>query len=399
MSARPKGGPAGFTLVEMMIALVILSAVMGATLSVFRNQTASFRTAGDRLDLYQNMRYATTTIDRFLRTAGAGVASQQPMFVYGGNDVVAFNADFTSSLPTGCSVNVNPDAPAGSHETMTLGQAYILPNTTFSYPAANYPTATGTSCDAETIVFYFRPDSTTPDDATDFMLIQRINARPPEMVARNLFPYPGRPFFEYFLHPRTLPVPPATRDSLVQANLAGSGVTLPIRHQAPIHGSAADSVGDPTNSYLADSVKAVRINIRVSNGLLGTDRRVRDISTMTSMPNNGLVQVKTCGTSPLLTGNLTVTQPAGAGTPMQLAWAASIDEAAGEGDVTQYNIYRRELPSLILELLTTIPAGQPNYTYPDNGVTAGQQYVWAVAAQDCTPAESSMLQTLPTTPL
>jgi hypothetical protein len=282
---------------------------------------------------------------------------------------------------------------------MTMAQAYILPNTAFTYPAANYPTATGTSCDAETIVLYFRPDSTTTDDVTDFMLLQRVNARPPEMVARNLLPYPGRPFFEYFVHPRTLPVPPATRDSLVQANLAGSGVALPIRHLASIHGSATDSVGDPSNSYLADSVKAVRINIRVSNGLLGANRRVRDFSTITSMPNNGLVQVKTCGTSPLLAGALTATQPGGPGTPMRLAWDASIDEAAGEGDVTQYNIYRRELPNPSLELLTTIPAGQPNYVYPDNGVTPGLQYVWAIAAQDCTPAESAMLQTVPTTPL
>ena len=202
-----------------MIALVVLSAIMGATLSVLRNQSSSFRTAGDRLELFQNMRYATTTIDRLLRTTGAGVASQQPMFIYGGNDVVAFNADHTSVLQTGCSVNVNPDAPAGSHEVMTMAQAYILPNTAFTYPTANYPTATGTSCDAETIVLYFRPDCTTADDVTDFMLLQRVNAGPPEMVARNLFAYPGRPFFEYFVHPRTLPVPPATRDSLVQANL------------------------------------------------------------------------------------------------------------------------------------------------------------------------------------
>lgn len=399
MTVRRAARHAGFTLVEMMIALVVLSAVMGATLSVFRNQTASFRTAGDRLELYQNMRYATTTIDRLLRTAGAGVVSQQPMFVYGGNDVVAFNADHASNLVTGCAVNVNPDAPIGSFETMTLAQAYTLPNSAFSYPAANYPTATGTSCDAETIVLFFRPDSTTAADATDFMLIQRINARPPEMVARNLFAYPGRPFFEYFLHPRTLAVPPATRDSLVQANVAGSGVVLPIRHSAPIHGSAVDSVGDPSNSFLADSVKAVRINIRVSNGLLGANRRVRDVSTITSLPNNGLVQVKTCGTSPLLTGALVVTQPLGPGTEMLLAWNASIDEASGEGDVTQYNIYRRQVPNPNLELLTTIPAGQASYIYPDNGVTAGQPYVWAVAAQDCSPAESTMLQTPQTTPL
>ncbi len=390
MSALRAVRRTGMSLVEMLIALVVLSVVMGATLSVFRNQTTSFRTAGDRLELFQNMRYATTTVDRLLRTAGAGVVSQQPMFIYGGNDVVAFNADNASNLQTGCAVNFNPDAPVGTFETMTMAQAYTLPNSAFIYPTANYP-VTGTSCDAETIVLYFRPDSTTVADATDFMLIQRINDRPPEMVARNLFAYPGRPFFEYFVHPLTLPVPPATRDSLVQANVGGSGVALPIRHSAPIHGSAADSVGDPSNSYLADSVKAVRVNIRVSNGLLGVNRRVRDISTITSIPNNGLVQVKTCGTSPLLAGVLTATQPGGSGTPVRLAWVASVDEAAGESDVTQYNIYRRLFANPNLELLTTIPAGQVNYIYPDGGTVAATQYQWGVAAQDCSPAESTVL--------
>ena len=229
MTPRRAARRAGFTLVEMMITLVVLSVIMGATLSVFRNQTASFRMSGEKLELYQNMRYATTTIDRYLRTAGAGVTSQQPMFIYGGNDIVAFNTNYTSPIQDNCAVNVNPDAPVGSFEMMTAAQAYVLPNTAFTYPAVNYPAS---PCDAETVLLYFRPDSTTTD-VNDFMLIQRVNARPPEMVSRNLFAYPGRPFFEYFVHPRTLPVPPSTRDSLVQANLAGSGVPLPIRHIAP----------------------------------------------------------------------------------------------------------------------------------------------------------------------
>jgi hypothetical protein len=336
------------------------------------------------------MRYAVSTVDRMLRTTGAGVANQQPMFIYGGDNVVAFNSNYTNNLQDFCAVNVNPDAPAGSFEILPVASAYVLPNTAFLYPSMTY--AAG-ACLAETIVFYFRPDSTTPDPA-DFVLMQKVNAMPADLVAKNLFAYPGRPFFQYFVHPRTLLVPPAARDSLVIAGVAGSGIVLPIQHSVGVHGSPADSAGDPSNSYLADSVKAVRINVRVSNGLTGNEQRLRDISTVVSLPNNGLVQFRDCGTAPLLSGALAVT-PNLPGQPpsVMLRWPASYDEAAGETDVSQYNIYRKELadPSFGSTLMT-VPAGlPPPYTWIDEGVEAGTDYVYAIAAQDCSPAESVQL--------
>ena len=387
----------GFTLIELMIALVVLSVVMGATISVLRSQTRTFRVGGERLDLVQNMRYAVGTIDRMLRTTGAGVANLQPMFIYGGNDVVAFNSNYTHNMQDFCAVNINIDAPAGSFEMLPLASAYVLPNTAFAYPSMNY--AAG-ACLAETIVFYFRPDSTTADP-DDFVLMQRVNAMPADLVAKNIFAYPGRAFFEYFVHPRSLAVPPAARDSLVLAGAAGSGVNLPIRHSVAIHGSPPDTALDPSNSYLADSVKAVRINVRVSNGLTGVDRRVRDISTVVSLPNNGLLQFRDCGTPPLLTGALTVAANVAGNPPsVTLQWPASFDEAAGETDVNQYNIYRRELAEpLFGSTLITLPAGQPPpYVFVDNGVEPGVDYVYAVAAQDCSPAESTRLMSVAVQP-
>jgi hypothetical protein len=212
-------------------------------------------------------------------------------------------------------------------------------------------------------------------------------------VAKNIFAYPGRPFFEYFVHPRTLLVPPAARDSLVLASDPASGIALPISHSVAIHGSAADSAGDPSNSFLADSVKAVRVNVRVSNGLTGADQRFRDISTSVSLPNNGLVQLKTCGATPLLNGVLQAV-PNAVGDPpsVTLTWPASFDEAAGETDVNQYNIYRRLAGEPFGSAFLTIPAGQPPpYVLEDNDVTADVDYVYAVGAQDCTPAESATL--------
>jgi len=389
---RRTGKTSGFTLIELMLTLVILSMVMGATVAVFRSQTRSFRLGGERMDLFQNMRYALTTVDRVLRTAGSGAANQQPMFIYGGNNVVAFNSNYTNDLQDFCAVNVNPDAPPGSFEILPVASAYQLPNTGFIYPAMTY--APTSACLAETVSFYFRPDSSTTDIGDDFVLMQRVNAMPAQRVARNIMAYPGRPFFQYFVHPRTMLVPPAARDSLVIAGTAGSGIALPIIHSVAVHGSPADSAGDPSNSFLADSVKAVRINLRVSNGLTGADQRVRDISTTVSLPNNGLVQLKTCGTPPVLLGAL-IAAPNVAGDPpaVTLQWPASFDEAAGETDVNQYNIYRRLLADPAFgSAVLTVPAGQPPpYVVVDNGVISGTDYVYAVGAQDCTPAESVRL--------
>jgi hypothetical protein len=78
---------------------------------------------------------------------------------------------------------------------------------------------------------------------------------------------------------------------------------------------------------------------------------------------------------------------------VMLQWPASFDEAGGETDVNQYNVYRRrQVDPAFGSSLITLPAGQPApYTFVDNGVLAGVDYVYAVAAQDCTPSESGRL--------
>src|SRR3954453_8592553 len=133
---------AGFTMVEMMVSMIMLSVVMGAIVSLLRSQTRTFRTSGERMELSQNMRYAVGTIDRVLRTTGSGVANQQPMFIYGGDDVGAFNSNYTHVVQDRCAVNINPDAPDGSYEVLPVGSAYVLPNTAFLYPSMTYTPST-----------------------------------------------------------------------------------------------------------------------------------------------------------------------------------------------------------------------------------------------------------------
>ena len=293
----------GFSLVELMIGLVIMSFIMGTTVAVFRSQSANFRKGGERLELSQNGRYALATVDRMLRTAGAGVTSIQPMFIYGANDVVAFNSNYTSDVPDNCAVNTNPDAPAGAVDIMTTAQAAAIPNSSpaFTYPGMTY---TPVGCRAETIVFYLRPDSTT-------------------------------------------------------------------------------------------SVTMVRMNIRVTNGMTGADQRYEDMSTGIKLPNNGLVQLQSCGDAPLfLSGGLNATANTAGNPPaVTLSWPASVDETSGQTDVTQYNIYRRyQADPSWTDAYTAVPAGGvATYSFIDMGVIKDSNYVYAVTAQDCNPTESGKL--------
>ena len=102
MSPRPRPlGRAGFSLLEVMIALIVLSLVMGSAVALLRSQTRGFAQGADRTDLYQNGRYIVTTLERIIRTEGAGVAGTQPMIVYADGNTVIFERRFRGTLVNG----------------------------------------------------------------------------------------------------------------------------------------------------------------------------------------------------------------------------------------------------------------------------------------------------------
>lgn len=384
---RTPRGPrraAGFTMIEMLIAMVVLSLVMGATLSMVRSQSRSFRKGGSRMELSQNIRYALGTVERVLRTTGAGTASSQPMFVYGGNDVVVINANFASDIQDGNAVYINPDLPAGAVDGLQTATPITIYGTAVTYPAVNYTYGAATGTRAETVSFYFQPDGTTANP-NDFILYQRVNAMTAEMVARNIYAYPGRQFFEYFAETTAGGVPIIEQ---VTATRAPASQALPIRHSASLHGNAADING----SGLADSIRMVRINMVVSNGLSGVDSASQQVSTTMLMPNNGLAQLKSCGDQPVLTGSLTALAPT-SGSGVRLQWPRSADELSGELDVSQYNVYYRFTGQPDWNtMITVMPTAVATYDVTSGtGLTAGSTYDFGVAAQDCTPQESPLL--------
>ncbi len=366
----------GFTLVELLITLLVFGIVTGSALAVFRSQSRAFTAGVDRMTVLQNLRYAANTLQGDLRTAGSNVPAIQPFLVYVDKDVVVFNADYATNIADDpFAFFYDPDAPMGEVTALRAAQQTTIPNSAFLYPSTDYMVA-GVNSPAETIIFFFRPDSLTAR-TDDFALFRQVNQGTAEMVARNLLRTEGQPFFEY-----------------VQLTSGGAGTTaiqvlpsarLPLAHLAPRQGSPADT----GQSALIDSLQAVRVRFTATNGQAGNEERTRAITRLIRMPNVGTTTRPACGDVPMLGSNLIAAAGPNPGDPITLTWGPAIDETGGERDVVRYVIYRREGANPNWgDPFLSIPSGEVAYMYGDADIVSGQVYWYALAAQDCTPALS-----------
>jgi type II secretory pathway component PulJ len=389
--SRPSGR-AGFSLMELLIAMVMVIGVMGAAYSLFRSQSRAFRANTDRYDLTQNVRGTLEGTERLIRTMGAGTPSEQPVLVYGSTTVLAFNADYVErdTVDLRWAAYFNPDVPAAEAEAWDQSTATTIPNSSpsYTYPSATYRLGNGTLSPAETYILYFAADASTPR-GDDYILYQRVNTGAPDIVARNVLPHPnGRPFFEYLME-RTL----STGDTLMTTP---SGLLPLVRRQLVGGISSADSA-----AYVRpDSVRAVRLHLRLTNGRSGAEERTRDLSTTIEVPNNGIPLPNVCGRSPYSPGGITAVDTSSGGGSVWLTWTASADQASGEQDVRQYIIWRRLASATTWAeplLVVRAESGASSYTTEISGNTPGTGYTFAVAAQDCTPAQSALATTTLTT--
>ena len=377
--SRVPGNERGLTLVELLVALVVFSAVMAGALSFLRSQGKLVDLANSRMTTVQNLQFAVATMEQRLRAAGADLPDQQPALIYAGPNVVAFNADYTTNLPNDpFAVYYDPDAPAAAVTAVGKARRFVVPQTAFAYPDTDYVSG-GFNSPGETITFYVTPDSTTPR-TDDYLLLEQVNNQPAELVARNIVGSPTTVFFQYYrVTQRAGGV--LSLDSIPTAS-------LPLRHVIPIHLAAQDTGA----AAVIDSIRAVRITLTVTNGLTGAQERRRTLTRMVNLPNVGIANKKTCGSPPILGTSLGASAIVQAdGTPaVQLTWNPAVDETAGEKDVVRYVLWRRVgsatdwgTPYL------SIPAGSASYVYTDAAVTSGQTYQYLLAAQDCTPSLST----------
>ncbi len=372
MSQRSRQGRGGFTLVEMLLAFTIFGVIFAAALGMMGNEVKTFTRANDSTGAVQSARFALDEIERAARAAGIDLAQGQPTVVYADSNTLVLNGDYLSRT-LGDTRSIFVDTGATDAVTMPMGIAgagYRLPGTSARYPAVAYGGY------AETLMFFFRPDSSTAR-ADDYILFREVNYESAEVVARDLLHNGSAPFFQY-LH-LVAPVSAAAYLDSIRA------AQLPVFHFSPMHNAPGDTAG----SALSDSLRAVRVSFSATNGAAPPNEVQRAVSRLIRLPNAGLESFSTCGDVPVTPGAFDAQRVVTAtGEPaVQLTWTASADEAGGEKDVVRYVIFKVQgLSPSFGDPFLSIASGAASYTYLDTQVTAGLEYWYAVAAQDCTPS-------------
>lgn len=371
--------PAGVSLVEFIVALALFSVLLATTLSFYRQQGTAFTQGNSRMTVMQNLRYGVNSIKQSLRTAGAGLPTQQPLLVYAGVDVLAFNADYATNIENDFfAVYFDPRLRDAEVSALTASRQITIPNTTFQYPSASYFLGSGNS-PAETIIFYFDLDEGT-SRTDDYVLYRQVNDQPPEVVARRLL-RTDHEFFTYYV-----------LDDAVAGSPIREVVTtdLPAAHTEPVHGAPGDAT-------LADEIRAVRVSYASTNGLSGARESAREITRLIRLPNAGLASQPTCGNQPLLGTALAATGVAPTETVaghIELEWGVATDEASGEQDVIRYVLWRRVGGSGSFgDPIASVSPGAASYVHRDFSAADGVQYSYALAAQDCTPQYSDIITT------
>lgn len=375
----------GMTLIEMLVALVIFSIILGGSLGMLSSQSRALDKNAADMGMLQNLSFGGDLLGQEFRLSGSNVPFKQPMVLYAGPSTFIFNADYASNTDSLFAVFYNPGMPTTQVSALLPAQRFALPGTSpvFMYPDSTYFAAgsNALTSPAETINWRFALDTSTAD-ATDYALFRQVNDQAAEVVIRNVIPTPGRNFFRY--HYKRIPASGSTSSSLDTVPSAW----MPVRHTWAIHGAAADTGA----SARADSLGAVEVAFTVTNGLTGAAQRTRAITFMASLPNIGTKKITTCGGAPVLG-----VTPAAAwavdstATPWDssivLTWAQAMDESSGERDVQSYVIWRRDQGAATWpEPIATVAAGAATPSWEDETAVPGAPgYQYMLAAQDCTP--------------
>jgi prepilin-type N-terminal cleavage/methylation domain-containing protein len=366
----------GFTLLELLIATMVVAIALALTVPFFRVQVQAFGNVAGRDDAHQNARFGVSMIDRELRIAGVGVVDQQPLILQAAPNAITFNVDLVSRSATdAAAAYYDPDEDPAAVSALRNTSKIALPLSAFQYPDSNYTQAQGLPSAAETISFWVAPD---PIASGSNILYRRVNNLPPTIVAKAISLPANQPVFRYF-----------KADTLGQL-IEIPQSQLPLYHSAPIHNSKADS----SKSALTDSIRVVRVRL---TGVY-TDRAGKNLSrpteTSVRIMNAGLLHFSSCGDAPIFSSAVTAATSTVPSPRIIVSWTSSVDQSAGEKDVEQYSIYRRKDTDLAFtEPLASIPSGTPTYQFTDTQVASGEKWVYGVAARDCGGQSSAVMTT------
>jgi hypothetical protein len=369
----------GFSLGEVLVALTLTIMIFGAAVPFFTYQLRALSADLGRTDAQMTARYAQNTIDRELRNIGIavtpmalplGITRPQPKIIQAARFAVTFNTDLIAGDTSDVqAVYVDPNVDTLLTVAMTTSSPVTLPLAAKTYPDFTYRNADGSRSFAETVMYWASVDSTS-GKTDEYVLFRRVNTGPISVVARGIQIPAGQSLFNY------------TRVDSANRVIAVANGSLPI-------------YWDALNSW-ADSIRTVTINVvgifHGRNLKNDTLTMKRPISSQTALANIGLAQLKSCGDIPLNPGtpNVAMVTVAGINNHVRVTWTWSSDEATGEQDVERYPIWRRVVGTPWIDPIAVVGKGGANYTWDDFDLTTGLVFEYGVAAQDCSPANSTI---------
>lgn len=140
----------------------------------------------------------------------------------------------------------------------------------------------------DTAVFFFQSDPSTAR-TDDFVMLRQVSGERPVAILRNVLPYPGRPFFQYYYRKPADNAKPSTHLP-VPANW------LPLRHGPVKHGAVADT----GLAARIDTLRAVEISYTISNGKVGPGERLQRYSNIVPLVDLSRKKSKICEREPFV---------------------------------------------------------------------------------------------------
>ncbi|MGQ0649489.1 MAG: PilW family protein [Gemmatimonadaceae bacterium] len=378
-AVRPRSG---FTLGELLLSITLTIAVFSAAVPFFTLQMRQLQQNLGRSDAQQTARFAQNTVDRELRNIGIattpmqtalGIPRNQPRIVQAGAFAVTFNTNLVANDTVDMNaVYYDPNVPINLTTALSTVNVITLPQTSRLYPDYVYRDATGMLSSAETVSYWASVDSTS-GYTDEYVMFRRVNDGPISVVARGLRIPSGQALFKY-------------------RRVFGTGIVDSIpTGSLPILWDAA--------SQIADSIRTVSLSVR--GVFRGYDLRnqaktyERYVSTQTNLANIGLSQRNACGDVPLNPGTPVATRVPNVIAPLitdkvQVVFTKSNDETTGEKDVERYAVFRRVVGALWDEPIAVVGKSGGPYMWEDFDIQAGVNFEYGVAAQDCSPANSTI---------
>lgn len=378
----------GYTLAEVMIAIVLFGVVTGAAMGFLMAQGRGFRDISRQQSEIQNGRFTRDLLRMELRTAGTNVTDVQPILVAANDSVIAFNADLlTNDLDSAAftgAVYVDTYATSADVSALPASSAITIPGTSpgVTYPLQDYTAVEGTLGQAELVIFRFVRD-TTSTNANDMMVTRQVNNRRPEIIATGLRRSGTNPFLRYWYDPNRYTNVTVGLDTVPRAWLP-LAKTIAQRGLVPDTGVAATA--------RIDQVRAVEVNYQLGRK---DGSQAEPVRYIVAMPNTAAPrQSRACGRPPITPASITATWNADSNA-VRLTWPRATDDGSGEADAVRYVLWRQILGAGTWgESLASVGAvaGSTGYSYSDGGVQQGLgfSYRYAIAVQDCTPNLSAL---------